>query len=54
MKMISKALMGAVAGMTLATTAFAADITGAGSSFVAPVVTKWAATYKGVSGNGLN
>jgi phosphate transport system substrate-binding protein len=54
MKMISKALMGAVAGMTLATTAFAADITGAGSSFVAPVVTKWAATYKGVSGNALN
>ena len=32
----------------------AADITGAGSSFVLPVVAKWAAAYKGVSGNGLN
>src|ERR1700754_4343702 len=54
MKMISKALLGAVAGVTLATAAFAADITGAGSSFVFPVVAKWAATYKGVSGTGLN
>jgi phosphate transport system substrate-binding protein len=54
MKMISKALLGAVAGLTLATAAFAADITGAGSSFVFPVVAKWAATYKGVSGVGLN
>ncbi|MFO1247670.1 MAG: phosphate ABC transporter substrate-binding protein PstS [Alphaproteobacteria bacterium] len=49
-----KALIGAVAGLAFATTAFAADITGAGSSFVFPVVSKWAATYKGVSGTGLN
>ncbi len=54
MKVIYKALMGAVAGLALTTSAFAADITGAGSSFVFPVVAKWAATYKGVSGNGLN
>jgi phosphate transport system substrate-binding protein len=54
MKMTYKALMGAVAGLTFATSAFAADITGAGSSFVFPIVAKWAATYKGVSGNGLN
>ena len=32
----------------------AADITGAGSSFVFPIVAKWAAVYKGVSGDGLN
>jgi phosphate transport system substrate-binding protein len=38
----------------IATTAMAADITGAGSSFVFPIVAKWAATYKDVSGNGLN
>jgi phosphate transport system substrate-binding protein len=54
MKLISKALLGAVAGIALSTAAFAADITGAGSSFVFPVVAKWAATYKGVSGTGLN
>ena len=54
MKMISKLLLGAVASIALATTALA-DITGAGSSFVAPVVTKWAATYKGApGGTGLN
>jgi phosphate transport system substrate-binding protein len=54
MKKTYKALMGAVAGLAFATSAFAADITGAGSSFVFPIVAKWAATYKGVSGNGLN
>jgi len=54
MKMTYKALMGAVAGLAFATAAMAADITGAGSSFVFPIVAKWAATYKGVSGNGLN
>jgi len=54
MKMTFKALMGAAAGLAMVTTAYAADITGAGSSFVFPIVSKWAATYKGVSGNGLN
>ena len=54
MKMHYKALIGAVAGLAMATSAFAADITGAGSSFVFPVVAKWAASYKGVSGTGLN
>jgi phosphate transport system substrate-binding protein len=50
-----KAAIGAMAGIALATaTAMAADITGAGSTFVFPIVSKWAATYKGVSGNGLN
>src|SRR3569833_1915896 len=54
MKMTFTALMGAAAGLAMVTTAYAADITGAGSSFVFPIVSKWAATYKGVSGNGLN
>jgi phosphate transport system substrate-binding protein len=50
-----KALAGAAAGIVLATAAaMAADITGAGSTFVFPLVSKWAAVYKGVSGNGLN
>jgi phosphate transport system substrate-binding protein len=55
MKMNYKMLVGAVAGLAMATTtAMAAEITGAGSSFVFPIVSKWAATYKGVSGNNLN
>jgi phosphate transport system substrate-binding protein len=50
-----RAMIGAAACMALATsTAMAAEITGAGSSFVFPIVSKWAATYKGVSGNNLN
>ena len=54
MKLISKTLLGAVASIALVTSALA-DITGAGSSFVAPVVTKWAATYKAApGGTGLN
>src|SRR4051812_17615170 len=54
MKMTLKSLMGAVAGLAIATSALAADITGAGASFPFPIYAKWAATYKGVSGNGLN
>src|SRR5438093_13760594 len=54
MKMNYKALMGAVAGLAIAATAAVADITGAGASFVFPVVAKWAAVYKGSSGVGLN
>jgi len=55
MNMTFKALIGAAAALAItATTALAADITGAGSSFVFPIVAKWAATYKGVSGVGLN
>ena len=49
-----KILVGAAAIAVLATSAMAAEITGAGSSFVAPIVTKWASVYKGVSGNSLN
>ena len=50
-----KALIGAAAALALsANLAFAAEITGAGSTFVFPVVAKWAAVYKGQSGDNLN
>jgi phosphate transport system substrate-binding protein len=50
-----RALVGAVAGLAMFTTAAAAaDITGAGSTFVFPILSKWSANYKGVSGNGVN
>jgi phosphate transport system substrate-binding protein len=43
------------AGMVAASTsAFAADITGAGSTFIYPVLSKWADAYKKDSGNGVN
>ncbi|SFJ97299.1 phosphate ABC transporter substrate-binding protein PstS [Bradyrhizobium sp. Gha] len=43
---------GLVAATT--TTAFAADITGAGSTFIFPVLSKWADAYKKETGNGVN
>jgi phosphate transport system substrate-binding protein len=43
------------AGMVAASTsAYAADITGAGSTFIFPVLSKWADAYKKESGNGVN
>ena len=44
------------AGMVAAstTTAFAADITGAGATFPFPIYSKWADAYKKETGNGLN
>jgi phosphate transport system substrate-binding protein len=50
-----KTMVGAIAGLTLlATAALAADISGAGATFPYPIYAKWAATYKGASGVGLN
>ena len=43
-----------VAAVGLATTAFAADISGAGSTFAFPIYGKCAAAYQGVSGSRLN
>jgi phosphate transport system substrate-binding protein len=37
-----------------ATPAFAADITGAGSTFIFPVLSKWADSYKKETGTGVN
>jgi len=43
------------AGLVAATTsAYAADITGAGATFPFPVYSKWADSYKKETGNGLN
>src|SRR3981189_1928095 len=43
------------AGLVAASTsAFAADITGAGATFPFPVYSKWADAYKKETGNGLN
>src|SRR5450759_5449059 len=43
------------AGLIAASTpAFAADITGAGSTFPFPIYSKWADAYKKETGNGLN
>jgi phosphate transport system substrate-binding protein len=43
------------AGLVAASTsACAADITGAGSTFIYPVLSKWADAYKKESGNGVN
>ncbi|WP_426439501.1 phosphate ABC transporter substrate-binding protein PstS [Bradyrhizobium genosp. P] len=40
--------------LAVSTPAFAADITGAGSTFIFPVLSKWADAYKKESGNGVN
>src|SRR5579859_5905663 len=43
------------AGLVAASTsAFAADITGAGATFPFPIYSKWADAYKKDTGNGLN
>jgi phosphate transport system substrate-binding protein len=43
------------AGLVAASTsAMAADVTGAGSSFISPVLSKWADAYKTASGNAIN
>ena len=53
MNFIKKAIV--AAGLVAASTsAFAADITGAGATFPFPVYSKWADAYKKETGNGLN
>jgi len=49
-------LIGAISisALTLTSTAFAVEITGAGSSFIYPVIAKWAEAYKAKTGNNLN
>ena len=44
----------AIALVSLSGTAFAADVAGAGSSFIAPVLSKWAEGYKAATGNAIN
>ena len=47
-------LIAAFAAATLALSAFAADITGAGATFPYPIYAKWADAYKKQTGNGMN
>ena len=57
MKLSSKIFAGLLTGIAafgLASTASAADISGAGATFPFPIYAKWAAVYKGQTGTGLN
>jgi phosphate transport system substrate-binding protein len=57
MKLSFKASMTAVMGvavMSFATLSAAQDVTGAGSSFVAPIVSKWASDYNKATGVKIN
>lgn len=47
-------LIAAVVAIALGGTAHATDITGAGSSFVYPVISKWSASYAEKTGNHVN
>ncbi|TFW21566.1 phosphate ABC transporter substrate-binding protein PstS [Massilia arenosa] len=51
---IKQLVMSLVAAAVTMSSAMAADITGAGSSFAYPIYSKWAETYKKNSGTGLN
>jgi len=53
-KLFSAAIVGGLALIGSPTASVAADISGAGSTFVFPILSKWAATYKGVSGVRVN
>jgi phosphate transport system substrate-binding protein len=55
MKFSLKTIVGALAGLAVvASAAIAADISGAGATFPAPIYAKWASAYKGKTGIGLN
>jgi phosphate transport system substrate-binding protein len=49
-----RAALGAALIVGAATSAHAANISGAGATFPAPVYSKWAESYKGQTGNSLN
>lgn len=51
--LVKKALVGAIA-LGLAAAAHAAEVTGAGASFPAPIYAKWAAEYQKATGNKIN
>ena len=49
-----KTFVAAIGGLAIASTAAAADLSGAGATFPAPVYAKWAESYKAQTGVGLN
>jgi phosphate transport system substrate-binding protein len=53
-KQILKSMVAGVSAALVMSSAMAADITGAGSSFAYPIYTKWAEAFKASSGVGLN
>ncbi|MDR5772123.1 MULTISPECIES: phosphate ABC transporter substrate-binding protein PstS [unclassified Caballeronia] len=53
MKLMQSALAGVIGAM-FAVSAFATDITGAGSTFAAPIYTKWADAYQKTGGGKVN
>ncbi|HWG03735.1 MAG TPA: phosphate ABC transporter substrate-binding protein PstS [Beijerinckiaceae bacterium] len=53
-KLARVAILAAAAGVVTGANARAADITGAGSTFAYPILSKWAEAYKAATGNGLN
>jgi phosphate transport system substrate-binding protein len=54
LNLIKKSFAVAAAAMLAAAPAFAAEITGAGASFPAPIYSKWADAYQKSTGNKLN
>ncbi|MBC7656404.1 MAG: substrate-binding domain-containing protein, partial [Frankiaceae bacterium] len=54
MKHLMASISVGFAALAMATSAFAADMTGAGATFPYPIYAKWAETYKASTGNGLN
>ena len=51
---IKQVLLASAVAVSFSTGAMATEMTGAGSSFIYPVLAKWAEAYKGKSGNSLN
>ncbi len=54
MKLILKSMVVSVSAAVAMSSAMAADMTGAGSTFAFPIYSKWADAYKTKTGNGLN
>jgi len=54
MNAFKKTMAASVAALMLFSNAIAAEMTGAGSSFVYPIAAKWAESYKAKTGNSLN
>ncbi|MFM1805797.1 MAG: Phosphate-binding protein PstS precursor [Pseudomonadota bacterium] len=52
--LLTKSLVAGAITLSTVTTAFAADITGAGATFPYPIYAKWAEAYKAKTKNGLN
>src|SRR5665213_808163 len=53
-ELISRGLIVGCAGLLLSSVGAAAEITGAGSTFVYPMLSKWSTTYNAKTGNKVN